>query len=74
MTAILKPAAFLRDYCAGKRAIEVPAGISIAAALEYAGIPVNLVALALVDQKASSKDTILEDGQTVEVLGIVGGG
>jgi len=74
MTAILKPAAFLREYCSGQKAIEVPSGISIAAALEYVGIPVNLVALALVDKSATSKDTILEDGQVVEVLGIVGGG
>ncbi len=74
MPATLKPAAFLKDYCGGQAEVEVPDGISISAALQQVGIPPFLVALVIVNQEVRNKEYIIQNGDSIVVLGIVGGG
>lgn len=74
MPAILRPIGPLKSYLPGQVEVEVAAGQSIRAALESLGIPPQLVALALVNGAQQPKDYLLQEGDEVKVLAVIGGG
>jgi sulfur carrier protein ThiS len=74
MPATIRPVGLLREYIAGASEASVPAGMSILEALEQLGIPSPLVALVVVNDELQTKDYQLEEGDSVRLLAIIGGG
>lgn len=77
---ILKPLGLLKTYTDGQSERLVEAGQSVRQALVQVGIPPEVVALVVVKasgdqpEEQQSKDYILQEGDTVRVLAVVGGG
>ena len=74
MVATLRPFGILKSYIGGETEMAVDAGQTIRQALQALGMPPEVVALALVNDEQQSKDYVLQDGDTVKLMAIVGGG
>jgi sulfur carrier protein ThiS len=74
MTATIRPYGMLKSYIDGAPEIAVEAGRTIRQALLDLGLPPEVVALVLVNDEQQSKDYVLQDGDTVKLMAIVGGG
>ena len=64
----------LTHYVGGRARLEREAGASVAETLRALGIPTELVAMALVDNRQVPKDTRPPDGSTLTLLPLIGGG
>jgi len=64
----------LKTYIGGRDEEEVEAGRSVRDVLTDLGIPVEVVALVMVNEEQQTKDYILKDGDQVRVLAVIGGG
>jgi sulfur carrier protein ThiS len=64
----------LKDYIGGASEIAVPAGHSIRETLQSLGMPPEVAALVLVNDEQQSKDYILQDGDVLRLLAVIGGG
>jgi sulfur carrier protein ThiS len=74
MTATLRPSGALRELVNGQTDIQVQTGISIKKALTGLGIKPELVALVVVNEVQQSKDYLIQDGDLIRVLAVIGGG
>lgn len=74
MTATLHPVGMLKDYVGGRDTLTVPAGRSVRQALAEVGIPPELVALVVVNEEQQDKDYLLQDGDHLRVMALIGGG
>ncbi|MBN2386670.1 MAG: MoaD/ThiS family protein [Anaerolineales bacterium] len=74
MPAILRLSGSLKDVTGGKSEYTVEAGRSVRAVLESLGIVPLTVALVVVNGEQHTKDYIIQDGDAVRVLAVVGGG
>lgn len=74
MTAIIKPYGILKEYVGGAAEVSVEHGQTLRQALMSLGIPAEIVALAAVNDHQISKDDILQEGDVVRILAVVGGG
>jgi sulfur carrier protein ThiS len=74
MTATLRPYGILKSYIGGETELAVDTGQTIRQALQALGMPPEVVALVLVNDEQQSKDYVLQDGDTVKLMAIVGGG
>ena len=74
MTAIIRPYGMLKSYIGGELEISVETGRTIRQVLLDLGMPSEVVALVLVNDEQQSKDYVLQDGDTVKLMAIVGGG
>ena len=74
MTATIKPLGMLKSYIGDLQETEVVAGISIRQTLTNLGINPDLVAGVFVNDEQQSKDYILQDGDIVKLLAVIGGG
>ena len=74
MTATLRPYGILKSYIGGDLEIAVEAGRTIRQVLQGLGMPPEVVALVLVNDEQQSKDYVLQDGDTVKLMAIIGGG
>ncbi|MBC8248625.1 MAG: MoaD/ThiS family protein [Anaerolineales bacterium] len=74
MGVTLIPVGFLKEYAGGRDRLELAAGPTVAEMLETVGIPPALVAGVVRDGELVSKDYRPQDGDTVKVLAIMGGG
>jgi sulfur carrier protein ThiS len=74
MPATLRPSGALTSYIGGKREIAVEAGLSVRETLEALKIPSEVVALVVVNEEQRSKDYVLQEGDIVRVLAVIGGG
>lgn len=74
MSAIITPFGMLREYLNGERERAVPAGQTIRQALHSLGIPPEIVALVLVNDQPQDKDYLLQEGDVVKILAVIGGG
>ncbi len=76
----IKPLGLLKTYIEGQSERLVEPGQSVREALVRLGIPPEVVALVTVKaagqeaEEQQSKDYILQEGDTVRVLAVVGGG
>jgi len=70
----LIPAGVLKGYTGGQDRLELAAGLTVTEMLEAVGIPPALVAGVVRDGDLVSKDYRPQDGETVKVLAIMGGG
>jgi sulfur carrier protein ThiS len=74
MTVIIRPFGMLKSYIGGKTETTVEAGRTVRQVLQELGIPPDVVALVLVNDEPQSKDYVLQDGETVKIMAIIGGG
>ena len=74
MSATIRPLGILKDYLGEFKEATVEAGISIRETLKIIGINPDLVAGVFVNEEQQSKDYILQDGDMVKLLAVIGGG
>ena len=74
MSITVVPTGILKQYVNGQEAITLEPGKSIFEMLETLGIPSAMVALALVNGRQRFKDVVPEEGTTVTLLPLIGGG
>jgi len=75
MPVILRPIGQLKTYIQGNDELVVPAGRTIRDTLRDAGIPPEVVALVVVNEvHQADKDIVLNDGDVVRVMAVIGGG
>ena len=74
MTATIRPYGILKSYINGELEVTVEAGRTIRQVLLDMSMPPEVVALVLVNDEQQSKDYLVQDGDTVKLLAIVGGG
>lgn len=64
----------LRSYVEGKAELVASPGACVREVLVTAGIPVELVAAVIVNGAQVDKDYVLQAGDTVRLLAVIGGG
>ncbi len=64
----------LKSYIGEQKEIAVDAGRTVRQTLNAIGIDPDLVAGVFVNEEQQSKDYILQDGDNVKVLAVIGGG
>jgi sulfur carrier protein ThiS len=74
MSATIKPLGMLKDYLGEFTEATVESGGSIREAVVLIGINPDLVAGVFVNGEQQSKDYILQDGDIVKLLAVIGGG
>ena len=74
MPAILRPSGSLRDLVGGQAEVQVEAGRTVRETLAALGIVPEVVALVVVNEQQRSKDYLIQEGDTIRVLAVIGGG
>ncbi len=80
MKAKIRAIGLLKEYFGGEPEREVEAGRTVRETLRAAGIPPEIVAMVMVTQAATlaedqqSKDYVIQEGDTIKVIAVVGGG
>jgi len=74
MTVIIRPFGFLKTYINGEIEKTVAAGHTVRQTMQDLGIPSDVVALVLVNDESQPKDYVLQDGDIVKLLAVIGGG
>ena len=64
----------LKSYIGGQKECPVEAGRSVRQTMLDLGMPPQVVALVLVDEEPQNKDYVIQDGDTVKLLAVIGGG
>jgi len=74
MSVIIKPLGMLKNYVGDMKETNVVAGISVRETLMNIGINPDLVAGVFVNDEQQTKDYILQEGDIVKLLAVIGGG
>ena len=74
MSVTLIPIGMLKTYTAGQEKVLLDAGPTVEQLLEAIEIPTQLVAGVVCDEVLVSQDYRPQDGETVKLLTIMGGG
>jgi sulfur carrier protein ThiS len=75
MPVTLRPIGHLKSMVDNQTEITVPSGISVREALALIKIPSELVALVVVNGvHTTDKGTILNEGDVVKLMAVIGGG
>lgn len=75
MPVILRPIGHLKSMVDNQAELVVPSGISIREALALIHIPSEVVALVVINGvHTADKDTLLNDGDVVKLMAVIGGG
>jgi len=74
MPATLRPSGALKSYIGGKSEIAVETGRTVRETLSALNIPPEVVALVMVNEAQKTKDYVLQEGDVVRVLAVIGGG
>jgi sulfur carrier protein ThiS len=74
MPATLRPSGSLRDVVGGQAEVQVEAGKTVRATLAILGIVPEVVALVMVNDEQQSKDYLIQEGDIIRVLAVIGGG
>ncbi len=74
MSAKLRPVGHLKTLVNGQSELDVESGFTVRATLEKAGIRSELVALVMVNDEQRDKDYIVQEGDVVKVMAVIGGG
>ena len=73
-TAELHPKGMLKNYAEGQNMILVESGLPLRKVLLNSGIPPDLVAMAFVNEIPKDKDEIINDGEIIDLVAVIGGG
>ncbi len=74
MSAKLRPIGHLKSLVNGQDELDVEPGSTVRATLEKAGIRSELVALVMVNDEQRDKDYVVQEGDVVKVMAVIGGG
>jgi len=74
MAVTLIPVGPLKEYVGGRRQVELAAGPTVTEMLNAMDIPSALVAAVVRDTEIVPKDYRPQDGETIKLITIVGGG
>jgi molybdopterin converting factor small subunit len=74
MSAILRLSGPLRDYNGGKPELQVEPGQTVREVVSGLGIVPETIAVVVVNEEQETKDYLIQDGDVVLVLAIIGGG
>lgn len=74
MPVIIRPVGTLKSYIGGRAEAAVEAGGTVREAIRSLGMPPEIVALVLVNEAQRPKDHVLQDGDVVKLVAVMGGG
>jgi sulfur carrier protein ThiS len=74
MTATIRPLGMLKNYTGGRKETKVAAGRTVRQTLIEIGINPDLVAGVFVNDEQQNKDYIVQDGDMIKLLAVIGGG
>jgi sulfur carrier protein ThiS len=74
MPAIIRPSGALRDVVGGQAEVQVKPGRTVRETLVSIGIVPEVVALVVVNEEQRTKDYIIQEGDVIRVLAVIGGG
>jgi len=74
MSATIRPLGMLKSYIGDLKETTVEAGQSVRATILALGINPDLVAGVFVNGEQQTKDYVIQDGDTVKLLAVIGGG
>ena len=74
MPATFRLIGALKDYTNNIAEVEVTAGLSVRQALVDLHIPPEIVALVLVNDQPDNKEYIIQEGDRIQLLAVIGGG
>lgn len=74
MPATIRPVGVLKNYVDEQEQVMIACGMSVRQALVNLKIPPEIVALVLVNGKAEHKDYIVQDGDELKIIAVLGGG
>jgi sulfur carrier protein ThiS len=74
MPAILRPSGALRDLVGGQAEVPVKTGLTVRETLAALGIVPEVVALVVVNEEQRTKDYVIQEGDIIRVLAVIGGG
>ena len=74
MTAKIILTGSLKSYAGGEKIVQVESGCSVRESLIHLGVPPEIIALVLVNEKHQTKDYVIQDGDSVQVMAVIGGG
>jgi len=74
MPVYIKLTGALKNYTGGQAEVTVQAGRTVREAITALGIPPEIVALVLVNDAPRPKDYVLQEGDAVRLVMVVGGG
>ena len=74
MSAKIRPIGMLKKYTADQPEIQVESGKSVLETLANLGIPTEIVALVLVNQKHQNKDYVIQEDDLIQLMAVIGGG
>ena len=75
MPVTLLPIGHLKSLVNNQAELTVPGGITVREALNQVHIPPEMVALVVINgTHQTDKDTLLQDGDMVKIMAVIGGG
>lgn len=74
MPATLRPSGALRDLVKGLAEVQVETGRTVRDTLVGLGIVPEVVALVVVNEQQKSKEYVIQEGDIIRVLAVIGGG
>lgn len=75
MPVTLRPIGHLKDLVNGQTELTVAAGLTVRQALQSVNIPPEVVALVVINGvHQTDKDALLDDGDIVKLMAVIGGG
>jgi sulfur carrier protein ThiS len=74
MPVTIRPFGILKAYIDGKNECIVEAGKTVRQTMLDLGIPPDVVALVTVNDEQQRKDYVLQEGEVVKLIAVVGGG
>ncbi len=74
MSAYIRPIGTLKSYIGGQTEVAVDAGRTVRETMTSLGIPPEIIALVLVNDAQQQKDCVLQDGDVVKLIAVIGGG
>jgi sulfur carrier protein ThiS len=74
MSAIIRPLGMLKSYIGDLTEVTVEAGHSVRETLTLLGINPDLVAGVIINGELQTKDYIVQDGDFIKIMAVIGGG
>jgi sulfur carrier protein ThiS len=74
MTTILRVLGPLQSYVGGQNELEIEPGHTVRETLTNLGILPESVALVSVDEEIQSKDYVIQEGDSIRIMAVIGGG
>lgn len=74
MPVTIRPFGILKAYIDGNIECTVAAGRTVRQSMLDLGIPPEVVAMVVVNDEPQRKDYVLQDGEVVKLIAVVGGG